>query len=122
MMRKPGKIALTIMLLIGGGFALYKLAYPTYTYRFRLSIAVDVDGETKTASSVIEVQTVTRPMAVIFSPVQNYVYGDAVFLDLGAKGNVIALLACNPDGTEDCLPTLVPEEFGIAGVEKSSKT
>lgn len=116
-MRTLGIVALCVVLLIGGGVIWYMLAYPTYTYRYRLSIAVDVDGETKTASSVIEVRAVTRPMSVIFSPVQNYVYGDAVFLDMGAKGNVVALLACGPDGTESCVETLVPEEFGIAGVK-----
>lgn len=113
-------LAIAVLILacvIGGGVAWYKISYPTYTYRFRLAIAVDVGDETKTASSVIEVQTVTRPMSVIFSPINIYVYGDAVFVDLGAKGNVIALLACGPDGTESCVGTLVPEEFGIAGVK-----
>ena len=116
-MRKLGMTVLVLACIIGGAIAWYKISYPTYTYRFRLAIAVDVGDETKTASSVIEVRTVTRPMSVIFSPINIYVYGDAVFVDLGAKGNVIALLACGPDGTESCVGTLVPEEFGIAGVK-----
>lgn len=97
-MRTLGIIALVVVLLIGGGVVWYTLAYPTYTYRFCLSIAVDVDGETKTATSVIEVHTVTRPMPVIFSPINNYVHGDAAFLDLGAGRNVTATLSFGENG------------------------
>jgi hypothetical protein len=111
--RTFGTIVLVLMLLLGGSFALYKVNYPTYTYRFRLSIAVDVGGETKTAASVIEVEAVMRPMPIIFSPVNSYVHGDAVFLDLGDRRDIVVLLACNPDGTQDCIPTLAPNEFGI---------
>jgi hypothetical protein len=85
--RTFGTIVLVLMLLLGGSFALYKVNYPTYTYRFRLSIAVDVGGETKTAASVIEVEAVMRPMPIIFSLVNLYVHGDAVFLDLGNGRN-----------------------------------
>lgn len=114
-MRTLGKIALTIVVLIGGIMLWYTLAYPTYTYRYRLSISVDVGGEIKTASSVVEVILATRPLPEIFSPVERSVYGDAVFLDMGSKGNVVVLLACGPDGTEDCVAGLVPKTFGIAG-------
>lgn len=120
-MRTFGTIVLVLMLLLGGSFALYKVNYPTYTYRFRLAIAVDVGGETRTAASVIEVQAVMRPMPVIFSPVNLYVHGDAVFLDLGNGRNVVALLACNPDGTQGCIATLVPNEFSLAGVKNLAK-
>jgi hypothetical protein len=114
-MRKLGKITLTIVLLIGGAVLWYNLAYPTYTYRYRLSIAVDVGGEIKTASSVIEVILATRPLPEIFSSVERFVYGDAVFLDMGSKGNVVVLLACGPDGTEGCVAELVPRTFGVSG-------
>jgi hypothetical protein len=114
-MRKLGKITLTIVLLIGGAVLWYNLAYPTYTCRYRLSIAVDVGGETKTASSVIEVILATRLLPEIFSPVERSVYGDAVFLDMGSKGNVVVLLACGPDGTEGCVAEFVPQTFGVSG-------
>jgi hypothetical protein len=114
-MRKLGYIALALVLLIGGAAVWYWLAYPTYTYRYRLSIAVDVGGETRTASSVIEVRTITQPMGVIFSPIRNEVEGDAVFLDLGAKGNLVATLAFGPNGSEDYAGTLVPTLFDVGG-------
>jgi hypothetical protein len=120
-MRTLGTIVLVLMLLLGGSFALYKVNYPTYTYRFRLAIAVDVGGETKTAASVIEVEAVMRPMPIIFSLVNLYVHGDAVFLDLGNGRNVVALLACNPDGTQGCIEDLVPNEFGITELKNLAK-
>jgi hypothetical protein len=116
-MRALGIFVLGVVLLIGGGFALYKLAYPSYIYRFRLAIAVEDAGTIKTASSVIEGEIVTRPFAVIFSPTQSFARGDAVFLDLGNGRHVIALLACDPNGTQDCIPGLVTNLFRISGVE-----
>lgn len=114
-MRVLAIIALCIGLFIVG----WKLTFPAYTYRYRLSIAVEVDGQTKTASSVIEVRAVTQPN--FGARVFNHPRGDAVFLDLGEKGNVISLLGCghpNPYGyLQDCIPTLVHEVFGIAGME-----
>jgi hypothetical protein len=106
-----------ILAVIGGSIAWYKISYPTYTYRYRLTIAVEVGGQTKTASSVIEVRDVTQPMFGSAPPVVPHVHGDAVFLNLGAKGNVVALLGCDPDGSQDCIGTLVNEVFGVAGVE-----
>jgi len=120
-MRTLTVVTIVVAALIGGGYFWYKQAYPTYTYRFRLSIAAAVGGATKTASSVIEVDTVLQPGSPMFSPVRNDVHGDAVFLDLGEKGNVVALLGCNPDGTQDCIGTLVPELFGISGIENLAK-
>lgn len=114
-MRRSRTIALCVVLLIGGGSIWYKLAYPTYVYRFRLAIAVEVGGATKTASSVIEVRTITQPGQPMFSPIRREVYGDAVFLDLGNVGNIVVLLGCNPDGTEDCVGTLIPQAFGVEG-------
>jgi hypothetical protein len=110
-----------IVLLVGGGLVWYKVAYPTYTYRYRFAIAVEVDGQTKTASSVIEIRVATQPMSVIFSPVSNSVYGDAVFLDLDAKGNVIALLGFGPNGSENYMPFLVPTLFDLGGVDNLPK-
>jgi hypothetical protein len=106
-----------LLAVIGSGVAWCKISYPTYVYRYRLSIAVDVDGQTKTASSVIEVRNVTQPMFGSAPPFFPYVHADAIFLNLGTIGNVVALLGCDPDGSQDCIGTLVPDVFGIAGVE-----
>lgn len=121
-MRKFGIIFGTFVviaaLLIAGGVAWYGHAYPTYTYRFRLAIAVDVGGETKTASSVIEVKTITQSSFLPqVPPIRNEVHGDAVFLDLGQGRNVIVTLAWGPNGSEDRAGFLVPTEYGIGGLE-----
>ena len=116
-MRKFGIFLVVAALLIAGGVAWYRHAYPTYTYRFRLAIAVDVGGQAKTASSVIGVRTVTQPLSPMVSPIRNEVHGNAVFLDLGLGRNVVALLGCNPNGTQDCIESLVPSEFGISGLK-----
>lgn len=108
-----GIIALCVVLLIGGGEAWYLLAYRTYTYRFRLTIAVDVDGETATASGVLEVRNVTQPAFGGAPPVVSHVYGDAVFLDLGANGNLIAILGFGPNGSDDRTDALMLKAFGL---------
>lgn len=121
-MRKLGKVLPLIVLVIGGAYAWYRIEHPTYTYRYRLSIAADVGSETKTASSVIEVRIATQALPGIFFPVDVHVYGDAPFLDMGHGRNVFVLLACNPDGTEDCIADLVPRQFEIpGGLENLSK-
>ena len=114
-MRTFGIIMLCILAVIGGGVAWYKISYPTYTYRYRLSIAVDVDGQTKTASSVIEVRNVTQPKFGSAAPYVPHMVGDAVFLDLGVKGHVIATLSFGPDGNVDYAGTLVPTLFNVGG-------
>ena len=102
-------------LVIGGAYAWYTIEYPIYTYRYRLSIAVDVGSETRTASSVIEVRIATQPLPGLFFPINVHAYGDAPLLDMGNGRNVVALLGCNPDGTDGCIADLVPRLFEIPG-------
>ena len=113
-----GTFVVAVALLIAGGVAWYRHAYPTYTYRFRLAIAVDVGGQTKTASSVIGVKVITQDSFLPqVPPIRDEVHGDAVFLDLGGGKNLFALLSCHADASRICVDTLVTNEFHIGGLE-----
>jgi hypothetical protein len=91
-----GSIALFIAVLIGGGFAWYKINYPTYTFRYRMTVEVDVDGVVHSGSSVIEVSINRQPPFGSAPPYVPHIRGEAVFVDLGEGRNVIALLAAGP--------------------------
>ena len=89
-MNRLGIIALTVV----GVFALYKLSYPTYAYRYRMTVNVEIDGQMRSGSSVIEVR-VSKQLA--FLPTVNRLAyageGEAVYVDLGVHGSMVALLA-----------------------------
>jgi hypothetical protein len=83
-------LAIVAAILVGL-FAIYEFGY-TYRYRYRLTLEVDVDGQVKNGSSVIEVTNRLdfvpgRPVKYIAT-----ISGEAVFVDLGRRGNLIALL------------------------------
>ncbi len=87
-------------------WALYKLKYPTYTWRYRMAIEVDVvGGTTRTASSVIEV-TYRRAPALLpeMRGFDSWARGQAVFVELPGKKNIVALLASGPRGENGDYP------------------
>jgi hypothetical protein len=88
------RLGIVAALIVVGILAFYKLAYPTYTYRYRMTVNVEVDGQVRSGSSVIEVSVIRQPE---FLPgvrsVDQIERGEAVFVDLGAKRNIVALLA-----------------------------
>jgi hypothetical protein len=70
----------------------------SYNHRYRLVVEVLVDGVVKSGFSVIEVKTREStgwglPEA---SGIRSVVRGEAAFVDLGPKGNVVALLRWQP--------------------------
>jgi hypothetical protein len=76
--------------------AVYEFGY-THRYRYRLTLDVDVDGQVKTGSGVIQVTH--RPDLVPGRPFPHYgagISGEAVYVDLGQRGNLLALLT-GPD-------------------------
>ena len=85
-MRTFGIIVLCVVLVIGGGVAWCKLAYPTYTYRYRMTVEVMVDGAIRSGSSVIEVQIHTQPNLLANPTIVPKVRGEAVLVDLLACG------------------------------------
>jgi hypothetical protein len=111
-MRTLGIVALSALLVIGGGVAWYRLAYPVYTYGYRMTFEVIVGGELRSNSSVIKIELQTQPNLLSNPPVVARVHGDAVFVDLGGGRNVVALLAEGPHGESGDYPIrLVPLLF-----------
>lgn len=80
--------------VVVAGFVLYKISYPTYTYRYRMTVNIEVDGQMRSSSSVIEVR-VSKQLVFLpgVNPLAYAVEGEAVFLALGGRGNIVALLA-----------------------------
>lgn len=114
-----GFVVLSVVVLIGGAVAWYKISYPTYTYRYRMTVEVVTDGALRSGSSVIEVQLIKQPPIITNSPpVFPKVRGEAVFVDLGAGRNVIALLAAGPNGNNVDYPSsVVAQHFRLSGVK-----
>jgi hypothetical protein len=77
---------------IAAAVAWWVINYPTYTYRYRLTIAFEIDGVVHTGSSVIEVAHKGGPE---FGGAGSYapkLYGQAVYIDLGRRGAIVAAL------------------------------
>jgi hypothetical protein len=90
------------------------LAFPSYTHRYRLTIEIDTPDGVRSGSSVIEVtRKDVRWILIAQGRYEFHVRGEAVFVDLGAGRNVIALLAHGPraDGS-DWMISLPIEAYG----------
>jgi hypothetical protein len=90
-MKAVRKGILFTALALVGLYGCYKVTYPTYANRFRLTMAFNIDGQTYAGSSVLELVYVSQPR-ISSAPYSNYVRGQAVFIDLGKHGVVIAAL------------------------------
>jgi hypothetical protein len=113
LMRILGIIAGVVILIAGSAWLAVTIAYPDYVYRYRLTVELEDDGKIKTGSGVMEIHNQTQPKFAGI-PVFARGIGDAIFIDLGAKGHIIATLAFGPKGTiPDRLETLVPKTFGL---------
>jgi hypothetical protein len=73
-------------------YAAYKQSYPTISYRYRLTMAFEIDGQLYRNSTVIEPQWIYQPQFGSAPPVREEIVGQALFLDLGANGAIIATL------------------------------
>jgi hypothetical protein len=97
-MRRVGIWVVSIVALLAIIVGVYELRY-THRYRYRLTIEVGVDGQVKSGSSVIQV---THRLDAVPGRPPKYtasVSGAAVFIDLGPRGNLFALLT-GPDNTD----------------------
>jgi len=93
--RKWRPIGFLVLVLL---FLISACGEGAYTHRFRLVVEVLVDGEVKSGYSVIEVVR-WDSSGWGFSHaagIRSIVRGEAAFVDLGAKGNVAALLRLPP--------------------------
>jgi hypothetical protein len=118
-MRIFGFIVLGIALLIGGTVIWYTVSYPSFTYRYRMTVEVEVDGVSRSASSVIQV-TLQKQSSFPgpLPPFVPHVTGEAVYVDLGGKINIIAILVGGPGPKPDVdhpsyiVPTLFRQQIG----------
>jgi len=100
--------------IVAVGFAAmvawYWLSFPTYSHRYRLTIAIEADGQVHSGSSVIEVRFHFWPQFVAaLSNGNQYaidVRGQAVLVELGARGVLVASLSSRLDRTAVSAPWL----------------
>src|SRR3954454_6059823 len=86
------------VLLIAVGVLVLNLSYPRVTIRYRLTLQAIVDGEPKSGSGVIEVNYQKQPsIGAVGRDVVAGFRGEAVVLDLGARGPLFALLLAGSD-------------------------
>jgi hypothetical protein len=90
--RLTGKVLLLAALLLVTLYGCFKIVFPSYANRFRLTIAVNIDGQTYTGSSVIEVRWQDQKILPASVPYAPSIRGQAVFIDLGQRGAVVAAL------------------------------
>src|SRR5262245_61484699 len=81
-----------LALLAGAAVVGYRYKYPNYVYRYRLTLNIEVDGKIHSGSSVIEVKWRSGPVIGDGGPFGGSVKGQAVAVDLGDRGVVVATL------------------------------
>lgn len=108
------KWLVAILLFVGGGYAVWEVMYPTYTHRYRLTIDVDLDGKIHSGSSVVEVSARSQPKLLPDVGAIIKLRGEAVYVDLGQAGNLVAILALGPTGNDvDGMKYLALRAFAV---------
>ncbi|WP_426413338.1 hypothetical protein [Bradyrhizobium ganzhouense] len=82
---------------IGAAELAYRVAFPSVTLRYRLTLEAEVDGQPRSASSVREVTYSKQPEIAAQHELSVGYRGEAVVLDLGARGTLFALLKADTD-------------------------
>jgi hypothetical protein len=117
------KFLIVVLILIVAAVGWYKLSFPTVSYRYRLTVAVEADGQIHSGSSVIEARYQFNPEWAVaaFNGVQYHptVFGQAVFIDLGARGALIAALGGDYDAITSEL--LVPRAYEPADLRRRGR-
>lgn len=99
------KVLLAILLaLVAALYGLYLYKFPTYTYRYKVIVDVDVDGKTISGSAVREVRRWHQFITFGF-PYGGDLDGEAVVVDLGSRGLLIATMYQPNDLTNDAIMT-----------------
>jgi hypothetical protein len=91
---KRGCLTALVVLVVGAATLVLgsKYEYPVYSYRYRLTVNVELDGKTYSGSSVIEIgwqEGIKLGDSGGFAPM---IRGQAVLVDLGDRGVVVATL------------------------------
>jgi hypothetical protein len=92
------KLLIIVLIIIGIPVIWFWVSFPTVSYRYRLTVAVECDGQVHSGSSVIEVLFRFNPKWLPPSggTYNVFVTGQAVLIDLGARGVLVAALGGNP--------------------------
>jgi hypothetical protein len=104
----------TASLLIAGAVMFYVTADPSVTVRYRLTLEAQVGGEPKAGSGVTEVTYAKQSRFAGQSPGIVDYRGEAVALDLGARGTLFALLKADTD-PRSAPETIVLRAFNFPG-------
>lgn len=107
-------ILATGVALVAVAFAAFIWNYPSAVVRYRLTLYAEVDGKSVAGSGVVEVRYET---GIKFATATEYnvrVRGEAVVLDLGAKGLVFALLRAGRDSRSEPA-SIVLRAFNFSG-------
>lgn len=90
-MKTLGKIVLFTALALLGLYGCFQISFPSYTDRFRLAMSFNIDGQEYSGSSVIEILWAGQ-LNMGQGPYSAFTRGQAVFIDLGARGAIVAAL------------------------------
>jgi hypothetical protein len=88
-------VLILVALILAVSYGIYSLLdTPTISYRYRLTVAIEVDGQVHSGSSVIGVRYTFNPrwMPPSWGTYNASVSGQAVLIDLGARGTLVAAL------------------------------
>lgn len=107
------KFAVIMLSIFAAAYAAWVIAYPSAVWRYRLTIEVETPEGLKTGSSVIEVQVKDGPSFNPDGARTVFVRGEAVAVDLGARGVLFALL--RSERTTDHAQYVVYETFPWPG-------
>src|ERR1700752_700564 len=111
------------VVIIAVGVVAYKMAFPSYSYRYRLQISLSVDEKVYTGASVIEVTWNCGPEVTGLGRCISSLGGQAVVIDLGSRGAVVATLRSGeyvtpiPDGAVEAV-WLCANAFGNPSTHK----
>jgi hypothetical protein len=88
------KLVIIVLILIAIPVVWYQWNFPSVSYRYRLTVAVEVGGQVHSGSSVIAVHYSFNPKWVppSWGVYNQYDSGQAVLIDLGARGVLVAAL------------------------------
>jgi hypothetical protein len=80
------------------GFVMWERTFPAHSLRYRFSVEVETPEGIKTGSSVIEVRYSWGPSIGDVSGFKSRIWGDAVYVDLGADRNLVVTLTRSESG------------------------
>ncbi len=91
------------------GYVLWERAFPAQSLRYRLTVEVETPEGIKAGSSVIEVRYSQGMALGDVSGFQSRIWGEAVYVDLGQRGNLVVTLTGSNGGRRTARsPTELP--------------